>query len=176
MIFSVHRHPTYFLCSLTEWVQRFCAQVGRGESVNYFAYLFPAAIVFFLKNRLSFLENYEKRGNASDCSQVELNLNAVPVLFQPDYFLSYFRLGFAYHRSFCINNDSPFLLLPISGTYSHSRAHPPACCVCLSQSQSIGVRPNLRIKDNGQVTVSLLSSLYYRGTALVYEARSFSEA
>ena len=46
-------------------------------------------------------------------ARAELNLNAVQrgflVLFQPqrDYSLSYFRLGFAYHRSFCINNDSP---------------------------------------------------------------------
>lgn len=82
MIFSVHRHPTYFLRSLTEWVQRFCAQVDRGESVNYFAYLFPGAIVFFLKNRLSFLGNCEKRGNASDSvARSSLILTRFPFYF-----------------------------------------------------------------------------------------------
>lgn len=91
------------------------------EPVNYFAHLFPGGRRIFLK------ESYAIRANASDQRRPRLNLNAgFSVLFQPDYSLSYFRLGFARRRPFVLITIHPASL----HTYSRSpQPQPPTVFV-----------------------------------------------
>lgn len=135
--------------------------MGCGEPVNYFVYLFPGVIIFFLKNRPAFLESNVKCGNVSECSRSRLNFSTVrrgsrfisTGLYSVVLQIGIFLLSFLF-----TNTDFSFRIF--------WNLYPTAEQPSKQQSENIESRPNVKIKNHCLELVLLLFFKFEQSSCL----------